>query len=44
MLRPVGDKEALYVDIGTYGTPRVDNFHPEETTRRVEAFVRKVKG
>ncbi|XP_063852510.1 delta(24)-sterol reductase-like [Scylla paramamosain] len=44
MLRPVGDKETLYVDIGSYGTPGVDNFHPERTTRRVEAFVRKVKG
>lgn len=44
MLQPVGGKEALYVDIGTYGTPGVDNFHPEQTTRRVEAFVRKVKG
>ncbi|KAK8405965.1 hypothetical protein O3P69_006992 [Scylla paramamosain] len=39
-----GDKETLYVDIGSYGTPGVDNFHPERTTRRVEAFVRKVKG
>ncbi|KAG0716847.1 Delta(24)-sterol reductase [Chionoecetes opilio] len=44
MLRPVGGREALYVDIGTYGTPGVNNYHPEETTRRIEAFVRKVKG
>lgn len=44
MLRPVGDKETLCVDLGLYGTPTVDNFHPEETTRRVEAFVRRAKG
>ena len=44
MLRPQDDREQMYVDIGTYGVPKVANFHPIETTRRVEEFVRRVKG
>ncbi|KAA0196094.1 hypothetical protein HAZT_HAZT011860 [Hyalella azteca] len=44
MLQPAGGKDALYVDIGTYGVPRVQNFHPVDTTRRVEQFVRDKKG
>lgn len=44
MLRSPSGKQELYVDIGTYGVPKVSNFHPVETTRRVESFVRNVKG
>ncbi|XP_046455631.1 delta(24)-sterol reductase-like [Daphnia pulex] len=44
MLRSPSGKQELYVDIGTYGVPKVRNFHPVETTRRVESFVRSVKG
>lgn len=44
MLRPLDGKSSLFVDIGTYGVPKVDNFHPVETTRRVEKFVRNAKG
>lgn len=44
MLRAPSDQEELYVDIGTYGVPKVENFHPVETTRRVESFVRSVNG
>ncbi|XP_071539528.1 delta(24)-sterol reductase-like isoform X2 [Panulirus ornatus] len=44
MLHPLNEKEALFVDIGTYGVPKVDNFEPVETTRRIEEYVRKVKG
>jgi len=36
--------EELYVDIGAYGAPKVDNYHHIQTTRRLEAFVQKVKG
>ena len=43
-LRPPKDEDTLYVDIGTYGVPKVDNFHPIETTRRVEKFVRDNQG
>lgn len=44
MLRTPSGREELYVDIGTYGVPAVKNFHPVQTTRRVESFVRDVKG
>ncbi|KDO30188.1 hypothetical protein SPRG_04988 [Saprolegnia parasitica CBS 223.65] len=36
--------DEIFVDIGAYGVPQVGNFHPIETTRRVEAFVRGVSG
>ena len=38
------DKDDMYVDIGIYGTPKVNNFNPEKSTREIEKFVRKVKG
>lgn len=44
MLQPVHSKETLYVDIGTYGVPKVEDFEPVQTTRRVEEFVREKKG
>ncbi|KAK4014273.1 hypothetical protein OUZ56_026805 [Daphnia magna] len=44
MLRSPSGKQEMYVDIGTYGVPKVNNFHPVETTRRVESFVRSVNG
>lgn len=44
MLHPPNDAETLFVDIGTYGVPKVNNFEPVATTRRIEEFVRKVKG
>ena len=34
----------MYVDIGVYGVPKVANFQPRETTRRVEEFVRRNRG
>ena len=33
-----------FVDVGVYGVPKTENFNSEATTRRVEEFVRKVKG
>ncbi|OQR85741.1 24-dehydrocholesterol reductase [Achlya hypogyna] len=36
--------DELFVDIGAYGVPQVLDFHPIETTRRIEAFVRSVGG
>ena len=33
-----------FVDVGVYGVPKTENFNSEDTTRRVEEFVRKVKG
>ena len=36
--------EYRFVDVGVYGVPKTENFDSEATTRRVEEFVRKVKG
>lgn len=44
MLRTCSGKDEMFVDIGTYGVPKVDDFHPVKTTRRVESFVRSVHG
>jgi hypothetical protein len=44
MLHPVGDVEEMYVDIGAYGIPKTQTFNPEQTTRNLEDFVRKVHG
>ena len=44
MLRTRSGSEEMFVDIGTYGVPKVGDFHPVQTTRRVESFVRSVRG
>ncbi|XP_046985624.1 delta(24)-sterol reductase-like [Schistocerca americana] len=44
MVHSFSDKDELYVDIGVYGVPKVKNFHPVDTTRRLEEHVRNVKG
>ncbi|GJQ68037.1 hypothetical protein Trydic_g10670 [Trypoxylus dichotomus] len=44
MLHPSNKKEEMYVDIGVYGVPKTDNFHPRNSTRNVEKFVKDVKG
>ncbi|KAJ8918729.1 hypothetical protein NQ315_015049 [Exocentrus adspersus] len=43
MVHPKGQVK-LYVDIGMYGVPKVDHFHPEISTRRVEKYVTDVNG
>merc|ERR1712152_102027 len=35
---------SLFVDVGVYGVPKTDDFETVATTRRVESFVRDVKG
>lgn len=34
----------MYIDIGLYGTPQVDDYIPQETTRKIEEYVRDVHG
>ncbi|TMS33160.1 hypothetical protein L596_000930 [Steinernema carpocapsae] len=34
----------MYVDVGVYGNTRVKSYDPEKTTRRLEEYVRSVKG
>jgi len=43
-LRTRTGQEEMYLDIGVYGVPHVDDFHCEKTTRDVEAFVRSSNG
>merc|ERR1719150_654145 len=35
---------SMFVDVGVYGVPKTQSFETVSTTRRVEAFVREVKG
>ena len=45
MVHPNSNKDAeMYVDIGAYGEPKVSNYHPRETTRKIEQFVSACKG
>lgn len=44
MLQPAARKQQMYVDIGAYGVPKTKQFEAVATTRRLEAFVRQVKG
>jgi len=44
MLKTPSGEEQLFVDVGVYGVPKRDNFDAVETTRKVEEFVRSVKG
>ncbi|XP_037112988.1 delta(24)-sterol reductase-like [Syngnathus acus] len=44
MVHPKSDEEELYVDIGTYGEPKVKHFEATASTRRLEKFVRDVHG
>ena len=43
-VHPSHGKDELYVDIGAYGAPKVDNYNNVETTRKLEAFVSEVNG
>ena len=38
------DKTELYVDIGLYGTPLSKNYDSVETTKKIENYVKDVKG
>lgn len=44
MLHPFNKERDLYVDIGVYGVPKVKDFHPVKTTRKVEDLVEQSKG
>ncbi|XP_044761273.1 delta(24)-sterol reductase-like [Coccinella septempunctata] len=38
-LHPAKSNVEIYVDVGVYGVPKVENFKPRETTRKIEKFV-----
>ncbi|KAK6179008.1 hypothetical protein SNE40_011465 [Patella caerulea] len=44
MVHPATESDEMYVDIGAYGTPKAETYETVSTTRRLEAFVRSVKG
>jgi len=44
LVHPKRDRDELYVDFGIYGTPKNPKYEPIETTRRLEAYVRKQHG
>ena len=44
LVNPSGEKDEMYLDIGAYGNPRTKNFVAVDTVRRIEQFVRDVKG
>jgi len=39
-----GENEAMFVDVGVYGVPKNPSFETVSTTRKIESFVRDVKG
>ncbi|XP_045473479.1 delta(24)-sterol reductase-like [Harmonia axyridis] len=43
-LHPTKSNFEMYVDIGIYGVPKVNNFKPRETTRKIEKFVTERNG
>ncbi|CAB3400499.1 unnamed protein product [Caenorhabditis bovis] len=44
MLRQRSGSSVMYVDVGAYGITKKKSYDAVETTRRIEAFVRSVKG
>ena len=44
LANPTGDQDEMFVDVGAYGVPKQKGFNSSETLRRVEKFVRDVKG
>ncbi|KAJ8955381.1 hypothetical protein NQ318_003478 [Aromia moschata] len=44
MVHPKENVEKLYVDIGLYGVPKVKDYKPKESTRKIEKYVRDVNG
>ncbi|MCF7971735.1 MAG: FAD-binding protein [Methylococcaceae bacterium] len=43
MINPLPN-EQMFVDVGIYGEPNVDNYNSKETTRKLEAFMRDMGG
>ncbi len=43
-VHPSGPRDEMYVDIGAYGAPTVDDYNNVETTKRLEKYVTSVKG
>lgn len=44
MVHPINKNDLMYVDIGIYGVPKVNNFVPQKTTREIEDLVTNCNG
>lgn len=44
MVHPASNEEEMYVDIGVYGVPKALDFHPKDSTRKIEDYVKRVHG
>uniref|UniRef100_A0A1B6C4R1 Delta(24)-sterol reductase n=2 Tax=Clastoptera arizonana TaxID=38151 RepID=A0A1B6C4R1_9HEMI len=44
LVHSFSDKDELYVDIGLYGTPKVEDYDSVKTTKEIEKYVSDVKG
>lgn len=44
MVHTAGDEPEMFMDIGAYGHPEEPEYESRKTTRRIEEFVRSVKG
>ena len=43
MVNPTGE-ETMFVDVGIYGEPGIENYQANVTTRRLEKFIREIDG
>jgi len=43
MVNPAGDEE-MFVDVGIYGEPGIANYQARGTTRKLEQYIRDIKG
>ncbi|WAR23698.1 DHC24-like protein [Mya arenaria] len=44
LIHPEGNRDEMYVDIGAYGAPTAPGFEAIPATKKLEAYVMKVKG
>jgi len=44
LVNPSNDKDEMYVDIGAYGNPKSPSYSAKNSMRKIEKFVRDVKG
>jgi Delta24-sterol reductase len=44
LVNPLPDGDDMFIDVGAYGVPHVQNYDPDRSHRTVEEFVRKVGG
>lgn len=43
-VHPKGDEDEMFVDIGAYGRPQIQNYRSIDTTKKLEQFVMENDG